>query len=115
MNEREPIRQFFGDREHDFLLSPDLVTELERVCQTGIGSLSRRFFSGDFSFRELTEVIRLGLIGGNCDPKDAAELVTVYSARLSVTQLYATALPVIENLMFGQVQPAAKIRKKNHE
>jgi hypothetical protein len=109
----EPIRQFFGDRAHDFRLTPDLVMELERITGAGIGSLSRRFFSGDFSFRELTETLRLGLIGGNCDPKEAHEIVTVYSARLSVTQLYAVALPVIETLMFGP-QRSPKIRKKNH-
>ncbi|SCX27127.1 gene transfer agent family protein [Agrobacterium rosae] len=101
MNELPTNRQFFGDAEYDFRLTPDLVLELERKTASGIGGLSRRFFAGDFSYRELTEVIRLGLIGGGTDPEDASALVTTYSARMSVTDLYAVTLPIIENLMFG--------------
>lgn len=111
----DPHRQFFGDAERDLRLSPDLVLELERKTGSGIGGLSRRFFAGDFSFTELTEVIRLGLIGGGTEPEEAAALVKTYGERMPITGLYAVALPVIEALMFGQVQPAAKIRKKNHE
>lgn len=108
-------RQFFGDAEYAFKLSPDLVMELERKTGAGIGGLSRRFFAGEFSYRELTEVIRLGLIGGGTDPADAAALVTTYAARMAVTELYGVALPVVELTIFGKAQPPApKIRKKSN-
>lgn len=114
----DPHRQFFGDAERDFRLTPELVVELERKTGNGIGGMSRRFFAGDFSFIELTEVIRLGLIGGGTDPQEAAALVTAYSSRMSVTDLYTVALPVIDALMFGTVTaPKAtpvKVRKKRH-
>ncbi|MEW4400532.1 gene transfer agent family protein [Agrobacterium tumefaciens] len=119
MSELPLHRQFFGDQERSFHLAPDLVLELERKVGAGIGGLSRRFFAGDFRFIELTEVIRLGLIGGGTEPSDAAQLVTTYSARMSITALYAVALPVVEALMFGRVQSIAqysprKTRKKAH-
>lgn len=100
--------QFFGDKEHDFLLTPDLILELERLTRSGIGAISRRFFAGDFSYPELTETIRLSLIGGGLNPEEAAALVRTYAGRMSVTELYAKALPVIENLMFGSVQSIAQ-------
>ncbi|CDZ51358.1 gene transfer agent family protein [Neorhizobium galegae] len=96
-------RQFFGDSEKAFTLTPDLVLELERKTGAGIGGLSRRFFAGDFRFNELTEVIRLGLIGGGTDPEEADALVTAYLPRMAVTELYAVALPVLEALMFPKV------------
>lgn len=114
MSEREPVRQFFGDAERDFRLSAHLLLELERVCHVGIGGLSRRFFAGEFSFTELAEIIRLGLIGGGTEPEEAAALVKTYGDQMPVTGLYAVALPVIESLMFGP-QRSPKIRKKNHE
>ncbi|WP_440408687.1 gene transfer agent family protein [Neorhizobium petrolearium] len=107
MNEH---RSFFGDAERAFLLTPDLILELERKTGAGIGGLSRRFFAGEFSYRELTEVIRLGLIGGGTDPEEAAALVTTYAARMAVTELYGHALPVVELTMFGSITPA-KTRK----
>lgn len=111
MNEH---RGFFGDAERAFLLTPDLIIELERKTGSGIGGLSRRFFAGDFSYRELTEVIRLGLIGGGTDPEDAAALISTYAARMAVTELYGAALPIIEALMFGKPQPTPKSRKKSN-
>lgn len=97
----EPVRQFFADREYDFRLDPATILELERVVGAGIGGLSRRFFAGDFRFAELTETIRLGLIGGGTDPQEAAALVGAYSGRMSVIALYSLALPIIEATMFG--------------
>ena len=112
MNELPVHRQFFGDAEYDFRLSPDLILELERKTGAGIGGLSRRFFAGDFSLTELTEVLRLGLIGGGIDPADAAMLVTAYSGRMPITALYGAALPVVETLMFGTVStPKRKVQK----
>ncbi|KQS64526.1 hypothetical protein ASG39_11260 [Rhizobium sp. Leaf371] len=100
-------KQFFGDAEHAFRLDPGMTLELERIVGSGIGAISRRFFAGDFSFSELTETLRLGLVGGGMDPKEAAALVITYADRMAVTDLYAKALPVIEKLMFAD--PAEKV------
>ncbi|NKM86359.1 gene transfer agent family protein [Rhizobium laguerreae] len=93
---------FFGDGEKQFLLSHDLVIELERKTGTGIGSISRRFYSGDFKLSELLHVSRLALIGGGSDPEEADALVTTFAPRMSVTKLYELLLPVMDLLMFGK-------------
>lgn len=108
MNELPVHRQFFGDAEYDFRITPDLVPELERKTASGIGGLSRRFYASDFRFIELTEVIRLGLIGGGMDSEEADALVKAYTPRMSVTDLYGKALPIIDVLMFGKAATDAE-------
>jgi hypothetical protein len=39
-------RAFFGDAEHSFRLTPELIVELEAKTGTGIGALCRRLFAG---------------------------------------------------------------------
>lgn len=93
---------FYGDAERTFALSPELVMELERKVGRGIGGLSRAMFGGDFRLAEITETIRLGLIGGGCDPQEASALVTAYSATMPVMESYALALAILETLYFGK-------------
>ncbi len=66
------------------------------------------FNASDFRFIELTEVIRLGLIGGGMDPEEGDTLVKAYAPRMSVTDLYGKALPIIDLLMFGKVNADAE-------
>lgn len=49
---------FFGDGEKQFLLTPEMIVELERKTVSGIGGLCRRLFAGEFKHSEMTEVIR---------------------------------------------------------
>ncbi|WP_353641974.1 gene transfer agent family protein [Mesorhizobium sp. WSM2239] len=107
MPEASAHRQFFGDAERNFRLTPELIVELERKAGAGIGGLSRRFFNGDFRHQELLEVVRLGLIGGGERPEIAASLVAAYAAPAPVMELYGLALPIIETVMFGSVQSIA--------
>jgi len=94
-------RQFFGDAPRSFTLTTPMIVELERVCGTGIGSLSRRLFQGQFAHHELLAVLRLGLIGAGERPEVAASLVSTYAEPLPITDLYLIALPVLETRMFG--------------
>ncbi len=112
MSERKPVSQFFGDAEYTFHLLPDLVIELERKLGSGIGAIYRRFATSDFGFADLTEVLRLGLIGGGTLPQDAANLVTTYAARMSVMELHFAAMPVLDALMSGPVQRVANPRRR---
>ncbi|KAA3500821.1 gene transfer agent family protein [Rhizobium rhizogenes] len=112
MTERTPVKQFFGDAEYEFHLPPDLVLELERKTGSGVGLIFRRFLTSEFGFSDLTEVLRLGLVGAGMKPADAAVLVTTYAARMAVTDLYLVALPIMDALMTGNtVQPVAKTRR----
>lgn len=95
-------RQFYGDAEHDFRLSPELIIALESKTGRGIGGLSRSMFGGDFRLAEITETIRLALIGGGTDPAEAAALVSVYTGIMPIMESYALAVEILANLMTGK-------------
>ncbi|MCD7110438.1 gene transfer agent family protein [Rhizobium sp. DKSPLA3] len=98
----EALKIYFGDGDHAFVLTPELVVELERQAGVGIGLLSKRFFSGDFAYSEVIEIIRLSLIGGGMDPKEAAAMIKAYTPAMPVSKLYALALSPVQSLMFGE-------------
>lgn len=111
-------RQFFGDRERDFKLTPELIQELERKCQAGIGELSRRLFGGDFRYQDVSEIIRLGLIGGGESPERAQELVGLYVHQFPINESYALAVQVVEAAWFGPqrvAEPVAPLQSASSE
>lgn len=59
---------FFGDADHTFALTDDMITELERITDLGIGALYLRTVNMQFKLVDLVEIIRLGLIGGGVIP-----------------------------------------------
>ena len=105
MNDAPAYTQFFGDKERDFRLTAELVSELERLTGQGIGGLSRRLMAGDFHLATLHHVIRLGLIGGGTPAQEAQALLAAYTPSLPVLHQYALAMGIIEILMMGP-QPA---------
>jgi hypothetical protein len=92
---------FFGDGEHQFTLTPELIEELERSTGAGIGTLSRRIASRDFRHKDIVEVVRLGLIGGGMTPQRAAELVSTYTAVTPLLELWNIAAGIVTTLMAG--------------
>lgn len=97
--------QFFGDDSYEFKLTPPLIEELERSCGCGIGALSRRVLSMSFSIRDLTEVIRLGLIGGGMTPERASQLCKTYTSDRPILEFASVAVEVLTALMSGN-EPA---------
>ncbi|MBX5023058.1 gene transfer agent family protein [Rhizobium lentis] len=95
-------RAFFGDSEKIFAFpTRELIEELEQKTGQPIGGLFRRFQNHDFSFSDLTEIIRLGLIGGGTSPADADRLVKVYSIGRPLTESFLVALGIITALFLG--------------
>lgn len=94
-------REFFGDKEHDFHMTAELIGELERVTDAGIGKLCKRLFAGDFSHNDICETIRLSLIGGGLDPQVAANLVRVYAMDAPLGRVYPLAVSILEAAWFG--------------
>lgn len=101
MAEASTYTAFYGDAERTFALSPELVMELERKVGRGIGGLSRALFAGDFRLAEITEIIRLGLIGGATDPEEASALVAAYTAAQPIMESYALAVEILNARMLG--------------
>ena len=96
-----PLQAFFGDAEYQFKLTPALIVELETKCGVGIGALCSRIFARQFAQADITETIRLALIGGGTAPKRAAELVAKYAADRPLSETYSLAAKTLERLWFG--------------
>ena len=94
-------RAFFGDGERDFLLSDPMIAELEAKTGTGIGALFLRLTRNDFRLADLTEIIRLGMIGANTDPQEASRLVETYARNRPLTEILPLALDVITARWMG--------------
>jgi hypothetical protein len=95
-------RTFFGDAQRDFRITPELIIELERKTGAGIGGLCRRLFAGEFKQADVTETIRLALIGGGASPKDADALVAAYALSRPFAEVYPLAVAILETLWFGK-------------
>lgn len=101
-------RAFFGDADRDFdLSSPTIIAELERKSGMGIGAFCRRLFASDFRHADLSEVIRLALIGGGTKPQEAAALVATYVPARPMIEAQLLAVAILEKLWFGDVKGEA--------
>jgi len=98
---------FFGDAEHTFRITPALVLELETKCAAGVGAICHRVFHRHFTQADITETIRLALIGGGLPPKRAAELVAAYVANRPLSETYPLAAKILERLWFGNPHETA--------
>src|SRR4051794_5622383 len=91
---------FLGDRERTFALSAKLIVELERLTGTGVGSLAKNLFAGQFRHQDVIETIRLGLIGGGSSPEDAKALVDVYIIDRPLAEGFSLAVQILEAVWF---------------
>lgn len=87
---------FFGDSEHTFSLTDDMITELEKLADLGIGALYQRCIGLQFTLSDLVEVIRLGLIGGGNTPEQAARLTDTYGRNRPIDELYPLAMDILD-------------------
>ena len=93
---------FFGDGERAFALPDDMITELERITDLGIGALYLRCVNMQFKLAELVEVIRLGLIGGGATPEEAAALTNAYARNHQISELYPLVMDVLDARWGGE-------------
>jgi Phage tail tube protein, GTA-gp10 len=101
------LKSFFGDAERPFRLTPELIVELERKTGAGIGALCRRLFNSEFYLADVSEVIRLGLIGGGAKPERAAELIAAYVTTRPFMETYPLAVAILEATWFGAANKEA--------
>lgn len=93
---------FFGDGEHTFALTMPMIIELERKAGVGIGALYQRLMSAQFFLADLSEVIRLGLIGAGTSPADAQHMIDTYATARPVMEIAPLALDIIEARWSGE-------------
>lgn len=94
---------FFGDADHTFILTDDMIAELERIADLGIGAFYLRAVNMQFMLADLIEVIRLGLIGGGTAPERAAQLVDTYARNQPIHDLYPLALDILDARWGGAI------------
>ncbi|WP_424976820.1 gene transfer agent family protein [Leisingera sp. S232] len=95
---------FFGDGEHTFALTDDMIAELERITDLGIGAIHQRIFYLQFKLMDLFEIIRLSLIGGGMKPERSAQLVDTYARNRPIDELFPLALDILNARWGGDTE-----------
>jgi len=112
---RKPI--FFGDATYQFQLTTPMILELERKTGVGVGLLIKRIAASrnslDFRLTEVSEIIRLGLIGGGLKPERALELVETYVHGKPLGNSQIIAMQILEALYFGHDPNEDKVKDEN--
>lgn len=103
-----PYVAFLGDAEHEFKLTPALVLELETKCGAGLLAICHRVFARQCSQTDITETIRLALIGGGTAPKRAAGFIAAYVADRPLAETYPLAAKILERLWAGAPHESEK-------
>lgn len=104
MSANGTISIIWAGGEHQFCLAKvGLILDLESKCEAGIAVVFTRLGSGTWKLNDVREPIRLGLIGGGMEPKDAMELVRnhVDLNDNGLTPSVLIAYAVIEAVMVG--------------
>lgn len=69
---------FVGDGEYDLCLRIGELITLQEKTSTGPYILANRLLDGSWMVQDITETLRLGLIGGGMDPRQAFTIVSTY-------------------------------------
>lgn len=100
---------FFGDGEQKFAFTATEIFELEELTGAGIGLLVARVAAGQFGFRDIREVIRLGLIGAGMASSAAFNLVARYVDHRPLGECVPLALDLFNFIWTGA--PPADVEK----
>lgn len=83
----------WGDGTHSFRLAWGQLAELQEKCDAGPYVVLQRLHSGEWRVEDISNIIRLGLIGGGLEPSPA----------LKLTRAYVESRPPMESLIPAQV------------
>jgi hypothetical protein len=83
----------WADGTYSFRLAWGQLAELQEKCDAGPYVVLQRLHSGEWRIEDVSNIIRLGLIGGGMEPAPA----------LKLTRAYVEARPPMENIIPAQV------------
>ncbi len=89
----------WADGTYSFRLAWGQLAELQEKCDAGPYVVLQRLHSGSWRIEDITNIIRLGLIGGGSQPAAALKLV----------RAYVEDRPPMENLIPAQVILSASL------
>lgn len=99
MRHQTEIHLDFADGRYAFGLNIKQILELEEKCGAGIAVIHARLWNGVYTTADVTETIRLGLIGGGMDPVQAKKLSDRYG--IPIKHSYPIARVIIGGVMWG--------------
>lgn len=91
----------WGDGVYKFRLRLGEIRELQEKCDAGPLVLLRRCIAGDWKIDDIREPIRLGLIGGGCDPIKALNLLKRYFDDRALMENVEPALKILQAAVLG--------------
>jgi hypothetical protein len=94
-------RSFFGDAEYTFCITAPMLQELEAKRGVGFLALSMRVFTRQCAHADITEILRVALVGGGTSPKRAAELIAAYAADRPLSETWPLTAKILERLLCG--------------
>lgn len=87
--------------EHEFTLRLGDLRALQKNCDAGPEQILLRVYSTDWRVDDLIETLRLGLIGGGMEPKEAGPLVTKLFEQHPKTLFKTPAMAILTDALFG--------------
>jgi hypothetical protein len=93
----------FGDGSYVFRLPWGLLVELQEKLESGPYAVFKRLLGDDWRVEDISETIRLGLIGGDKDIKPIAanKLVTRYVRERPLAENVPLARAILQVALFG--------------
>jgi hypothetical protein len=89
----------WADGTHEFRLAWGQLIELQEACDAGPYYILQRLFDGSWRVEYISQVMRLGLIGGGMPPPKALALV----------RRYVEERPPMENVLWAQAVLSAAL------
>lgn len=97
-----------GDGEHLCKLTLKTIAELQEKCDAGIGVIYMRVMKHEFTAVDVTETVRLGLIGGGMSGTDARKLMDRYLDKWPLEVWHKHAIAILAACMHGYEPPTSR-------
>lgn len=101
MSRSAKITLTFGDGDHDFALRWGELAELQERTDAGPYVVLQRLGSGAWRIEDLSNTVRLGLIGGGMKPEDALKKVRFYVEHRPLMETVPLAYAVLQAALVG--------------
>ncbi len=106
------LEQPFADGEYTFRLSWGGLIELQEKTGTGPYVILNRLQSMNFMVQDISEIIRIGLIGGGMVPIEALKMVKRYVLERPPMESYQLAFAVLAAGLMGAPEEKVGNSKK---
>ena len=97
-----PVELVWSGGEHPFLLRIGELRALQSKCEAGPAWIMTRLLSGQWMVDDVVETIRLGLIGGGMEEKEARKVVNECVGDGAYQRNVVTAAAILRISIMGE-------------